>query len=362
MIKEGKIGPYEASGLIIITIITKVFLSSPRALADYVGTASWYTTIISALTAALGFGFIYFLINRFPGKDLVHILQLALGRLPGGIFSLALGGYLLFNAALISRELIEALKIFQYPLTPPDFILLFLGLGAFFPVYLGLESISRVAGLWFYLIIFGLLSLLLLAIPLYDVSNLFPILGYGIKRSVGHGIVRSSAYGEVVILALLINSLQGHGHFKRIGLYSIAISGALISFSLLCYTMFENYPVLKENTIPILSVAREIVYGRFFTRFEAVYIFVWTLSSAVAIAIYLYSTITIFSKVINVDDYRPLILPFFITYYSISMFIPDFSSLMLLVEWSREYGSLFLFGIPLIGFIFSLVRGIKGGG
>ncbi len=361
MIKEGKIGPHEAASLIIITIITKVFLSSPRALTDYVGTASWYTTMISAATAAVGFGFIYLLIKRFPGKDLVQILQLALGSFIGGVLSLALAGYLLFSATIISRELIEALKIFEYPLTPPDFILLFLGFGAFFPVYLGLEAISRMASLWFFIIIIGLLSILLLAVPLYDASNLFPILGYGLKKSISHGISRSSAYGEVVILAFLVNSLQGHKHFKRIGLYSILVSGALISFSLFCYTLFRNYLVLKENTIPILSIARGIVYGRFFTRFEAIYIFVWALSSGICITVHLYSAITVFAKVIKVDDYKPLIYPFFTIYYSIGMFIPDFSSLLVLVQWTRGYGSLFFFAIPLLGLISSLVRRVKGG-
>ena len=59
------------------------FFTSPSALTNYVGTASWYMTLISDLTAIIGFAFLYLLLKRFPGKDIVEIFNVSFGKLIG---------------------------------------------------------------------------------------------------------------------------------------------------------------------------------------------------------------------------------------------------------------------------------------
>lgn len=51
MIKEGKFGVQEAICLTWITIVSKVFFSSPAVLARLIGSTGWYATLISAAVA-----------------------------------------------------------------------------------------------------------------------------------------------------------------------------------------------------------------------------------------------------------------------------------------------------------------------
>ena len=68
MIKEGNFGYHEAISLLVITIVTKVFFTSPAILVEIVGTSGWYMTIISMLVAIFAFMFLYLLLKRFPQK------------------------------------------------------------------------------------------------------------------------------------------------------------------------------------------------------------------------------------------------------------------------------------------------------
>src|SRR5659263_658599 len=86
LIKEGKFGPQEAISLITITIVTGGVFTGPSRRASYVGAATWYKTLISAATAALGFTFVYLLLKHFAGKHIVEIFEITLGRFLGFIF------------------------------------------------------------------------------------------------------------------------------------------------------------------------------------------------------------------------------------------------------------------------------------
>jgi spore germination protein KB len=121
MQKEGKIGPYEAISLITITICSKVLLSSPRELIALVGTAGWYASLVETLTAIIAFIFIYFLMKRFPGKGLVEVSEIELGKVLGIIGMMVLAIVFYIKGVLYCRELVEALKAFEYPMTPSSF-------------------------------------------------------------------------------------------------------------------------------------------------------------------------------------------------------------------------------------------------
>jgi hypothetical protein len=74
MLKEGKFGAAEAVCLVTITCTVKIFFTSPAVLVRHVGTAAWYVTLISAITALIGFSFIYLLLSVFQVKIFLKYL------------------------------------------------------------------------------------------------------------------------------------------------------------------------------------------------------------------------------------------------------------------------------------------------
>ena len=124
----------------------------------------------------------------------------------------------------IIREFVEVLKVYVLPLTPISFLI-----GIFVAVvtvvsFLGLETIARYAKMSAYILLVSFITVLILASQKYETYRMFPIFGYGLAKTIRHGLARSSFYGEVLILAVVAGSLQGTKYIKKAGYLSLVLS------------------------------------------------------------------------------------------------------------------------------------------
>lgn len=357
MIQEGKIGVQEAICLATITISTKVFFTSPSFLARFVGTAGWYMTLISDATAVLGFVFVYILLKRFPGKNLIEVLDEALGRFTGFVFSLLLCAFILFLGAIQMREFIEVIKVFALPHTPPSFLISIFMLVIISLSYYGLETIARFSRLVGVILLVSLISVLIISSQNYEPRFLSPMLGYGLDRTVLHGIRRSSAYGEVIILAIFASSLQGVKHIRKAGIISLLLSGFVISSSILAFSLTFPYYSVQEITAPIYQMVRMIMYGSFIQRLDPIYIFLWNISTLITITCLFYASAIIYCRMFRIQDYKPIILPFAVTLFTLTLVPKDFPSVISsYVQLTRDLGWIFFFLLPIIALGAAIIR------
>jgi len=361
VLKEGKIGVFETTTLLTILISTKVLFSSGRELVELVGPAAWYEAIISGITALVGFFLILMLLDRFPGRELAAIMETVFGRVAGSIFSLVIGATFFVNAALTLREFAEAVKVYEYPLSPISFIMIFFILAVVTMLYLGFEAIARTAALFAWPLLAGVAALFLLPWPLYKIYNLFPLFGHGLGKTVTSGLLRSSTYGEILALAVIGNSVQGFRHVKKTGVTALIITIMIFALFLFCYILAFPYFIATESTIPLLNLTRMIEYGAFFQRFESIFLFVWSIASILAVGINLYVALSIYCKVFKMDDHRAMVLPLSIMLFSAAILLSDISSIAFdYVPFFRQFGSVIFFGFPILALLVASARGKKG--
>jgi hypothetical protein len=103
--------------------------------------------------------------------------------------------------------------------------------------YYGLEGIARISGILFIPILLGILVILLLAVPNYDISYLKPYGGYGLKKTLFNGVLGSSNFIEVSTVWLFLNSLHGIKNAKKAGIIGLLISVRYTVLWVLCYLM-----------------------------------------------------------------------------------------------------------------------------
>ncbi|MCX7920729.1 MAG: spore germination protein [Clostridia bacterium] len=361
MMKEGNFGIREAVYLTILVLITKIFYTSIRVVVKTTGTASWYSTLISCVTSIVLFLLLYTLMKRFPGKDLVQIFDKVTGKIIGKILSLVFVLYFIYYAGSSLREFVEMIKAYNLPYTPPSLIL-----AAFITVivslaYVGLEGISRFAVVSFYPIMVGILAILLLAVPYYNFNAIFPIGGYGISKTLSVGLLRSSAYTEVVILAFIINSIHGVKIFKKTGLISLGIAGIIISATILCSLMAFDYPQGGENVSDLFQLARIIYFNRFFQRIESIFLFIWIMASLVTVGATFYISLSIFCKAFNVEQHRPLILPFSFLTFMVALEPKSLTEVTQRnIAFVRTYSIFILYLIPIFVLLLAFILGKKG--
>ncbi|UWG96216.1 endospore germination permease [Dehalobacter sp. DCM] len=361
MIKEGHFGFYEAYSLITIVLVTKIFYTSPLAIIRLLGTAAWLGTLISCCTALLFFVLLYFLMKRFPGSDLYHIFETVTGKFIGKILILIFTAYLVYFAGINLSEFIVILKIYTLPLSPSSFLI-----GAFLLItivmgYVGLEGIARVSRVFVYPIIGGVILILLLAIPSYDFDYLKPYLGYGVQKTALVGLLRSSAYDEIVLLAVIIRSLHNVKLFKRVGFLSLLTTGLMLSASLMCMIASFQYTAGSEHISGMYQLTRVIYFSRFFQRVETLFLFVWIFSSLITVSFLFYEAISSYCRVFKITNHRPLLIPFAILIYFITMTPTTVTDLIEVhVMFVREYSIGIFMLIPLFVFAVAVIRRKKG--
>ncbi len=361
MIREGSFGYHEAISLLVITIAIKFFFTSPAMLVEIVGTAGWYMTIISMLTAICAFMLLYLLLKRFPNKNIMEISDLVLGKWGGFIISFILGGYLLWTAAISMREFVEVLKVYVLPESPPSFIMVLFVITIVILSFMGLETIARFAKFIIYILGAGLLFVILLSSQNFVPRHLFPILGYGLDKTIFNGLLRCSYYGEIVILGVIASSLHGYKEIKRIGLSSLLIAGLLTSFSLLVFTLVFPYTIGQEITSPMFEMAALIDYGGFMQRMEPIFLFLWNFGTFIEVSLVFYAVLMIFCHIFRISDKRPVILPTATTMYSLSLIPRGISEVISgLLQMIRSWGWIVYYVPPIIILIVAVIRKKKG--
>ena len=361
MIKEGKFGVHEAVCLVTLAICNKIFSTTPGYVARTVGTTGWYMTLISCVTALVFFTFIYLLLKRFPGKNIVEIYDASLGRVIGFIFSFLLMVSFLSGSGIYTREFVDIMKIYVFPITPPSVLIGSLIFVAAVSAFLGLETIARVAKLAAYFALSGYLLILIFSSKYFRLAHILPIGGYGLDKTIIAGILSGSAYEEVVILAVFAGSLQGIRYIKKAGFVSLFLSGFLLSLGLLCFSLVFTYTTTQEISAPIYILTRAIKFGTFFERLDPAFLFLWIITTTIYISILFYTTVSIYCKIFRLQDTRPVIIPMAVLAFTIAIFPKDFSSIVTeYVPGLRLYSNITFFVLPLVALIVAVIHKKKG--
>jgi len=361
MMKEGNFGTTEAIALTTVVLVTKAFFTSIRVLVKATSTSAWYATLISCSASMLLFLLVYQLMKRFPNKELVEIFEIVTGKFIGKILSLVFSAYFVYYAGSNLREFVEMIKAYVLPYTPPSVIIfVFLAVVVFF-AYIGLEGIARMSYISFIIVSTGLALIMILPLPFYNVDNLFPIAGYSLQTTLSAGLMRSSAYSDVIFLAFIINAIHGVKQFKKVGLISLALSGAIISATILCSLLAFEYTQASENLSTLFQLSRIIYFNRFFQRVESIFIFIWVVASIINVALAFYMAASIFCKTFKIPTHRPSLLLFAFCTFTVTL-LPE--SLSEVVErnvlFLRQYSIVITYLIPLLVLILALIRGKKG--
>lgn len=361
MIKEGKIGVYGTVCLIVIATSNKIFFIAPGVVARLVGNSGWIMTLISCAGAVIMFSFIYLLLKRFPGMDIVEIFNISMGRFIGYLLNFLFSMFFLASTGVLLREFTDILKIFSFPNTPVGVLNMTGTVFITATVYLGLETISRIASLIGRGVMILYILLLILSIKDFDFYNIFPVFGYGVKENVYYGLQRTSAYAEILILPVIAGALQGAKYIKKAGYISLVLSGLILSLALLCYTFTFKYTANQELVAPFYTMVRLINFGAFVQRLDPLLMFVWIITTLITLSIYFYCSVSVFCKIHRINDTRPVIYPMAILILIAAIIPQNLSDLAeVFISDLREMGNILML-FPIIALIASVIRRKKGG-
>lgn len=349
MKQKMKIGNFEAACLLLNMITSKIILDFPRTVAEDAGTAGWLMTLLVSATVIVLFSVLSRLYRKFAGQNILDVGENALGNvgrmLAGFLFLLQF----LLIIPIILREFAEDIKVISLASTPVSVVILIFCAGMIVGAWLGLETLARIHALTVPILAGAFILILLLNVQNFDISRLAPWLGLGGDVVFRKGILNLSIYSEFIVLFFMLPFLNKKNDFGGIGRYSLVFSGIFLVLTSLCYALVYQYPATTELFLPMYQMAREISLGRFFTRIESAFIVIWASSAFLYLSSGLYFITWLFKEAFGLKFQKPLIVPFAILVFTISM-IPEnlYSVLQFEMEFYRSWSWILTFLFPLL--------------
>ena len=319
-------GVWEMSAMLINTFSVPVFLNFPRSMVEIGGTAGWIVTVYISAIALLLFMLITKLYKGFEGKDLLDISEIIGGGILRVIVGLVVLGHYGLIISTILREFGEDMKVITLVNSPISFVEIFFLSGMIFGAYMGIEAIVRFGAVVVPMVFIGLLIIVLGVSPYYSFLSLAPILGNGAGDIFGKGILRVSSFSELISLFMLAPYIKTHNNFKKAGYFGVGVGAFNFFISTFVYEMAYPYPSAIENFLPIYNLARIINLGRFFQRIESIFVLIWAASALLYLSLGFFVIVHTFGKTFKLPYYRPLLIPFAILVFVVSLMPPSLMS------------------------------------
>lgn len=304
--QHGPLGQVEAIGIIFNISMVRVFLSNPVQVIAASGEVAWLVILAAGLISiAASFVFLY-VYKRVPG-DLYQITEKLLGIWAARLMALICISLLFINAVLLFRQFTENTLLTALPNTDFQVVSFGYALCVLIILYTGIEAIGRSIYIIIPFGVIGLTAVFLLLYPYYDIYNLAPWLGYGIKQAMGASVA-SSGYNMsgFLIITILAPSLQKYRTIRTSIVFGLGGSALIKSASLGVFVLVFGVQVGLEKVLPFYEMARLVYLSRYIQRIESLFILLWVIAGTFAVAVTLYFTLFMIARVFDLPTLKPV--------------------------------------------------------
>lgn len=307
---DTKLGNFEAVALIFTITINHAILLLPKTIINSTGSASLLNIIYVGIIAVLLTLLICKLFSKFPGLDILDISEYLGGRILKTIIGILFFVYFIFVSSVLLKTFANGLQVLYYPATDILFIIALFILAISFVCNLKYNAISKANLILTPIVMISILFLFAADSKYFQFENIFPILGNGFQTTFLTGTSNVFAFSGLACLYLLPSTLKNTKKFKKIALISTFLSLFYLLINIAIILFMFNASTLSNELLPLYSAVRYIEFGTFFQRLDSIFILIWTLSLACYLGMVTHLALSIFKKITNIQDTRPVIYPF----------------------------------------------------
>ncbi len=359
MLEDGKITCRQIIYLIFLSRIIITFTYLPISDTPPRNQDVWISELLSFPVHMLLVLPVYILSQRFKGCSIIQASEIIFGKI-GKIIGAMYTWFFLHMTAIVLRQFGEFLSSVPYPETPIIVFISSITLFAAFALRNGLEVISRVGEIVTPIVIGSIVLVVALVAKDMDLKVLKPVLEGGFIPVLYGGFIVATRTTEILFISMLLPYLNRRKLAKRVILVSfilLTILAPIITISVLATFGVQQ---TLNRTFPFFSTIRIISVANFLERIDALHLGIWVLGVFVKVAIYYYLTVLGAAQVLNLKDYRSIIIPIGTIIISLSILIAD-SQLQLRefisYKYSLWYALFFILALPLFMLIVSALRG-----
>lgn len=346
-----KIGYVEAIALITIVMINKIILNTPKDIIANTGSASWLNVIYISIISIIVVCFISYLLRKFPGNDLLDISEFLGGKTLKAIIGTAYIILLIMLTTSIIKNLSETLRIIYFKTSPILYITLFFIISSIICNRFPLKVIAKANLIIAPIIFCSVIIILASSIKNFMPQRIFPILGYGINETFFSGLSNIFSFSGISYLLFLPPLLHNPDKLKRLSVVAVIISAVYLFLSVTCLLLSLSFTMHSDESFSLYVLTRNLEYGRFIQRVDAVFILVWIMAIISYINIPVSLCIYIFKKLTNISDPNSINYSINLVILAISIIPIEYAIFTNIVSKVVQYYFLvlfFLISIPIL--------------
>lgn len=263
----------EIYSLVFILLTTKLFTNQSLLFAGISGTGAPLSAVCSGLAALV---VIYISTRKFylnpDSGNIIDRFEKRFGVVGKYLISIILVVYLALSSAYVLNQFSHLAKLVAFPTAPLWFVAMFFVIAAFAGASAREDGIFRASKFIAPFLLTIILVLLISVLCQSNFLNLFPILGTGVPNTIGKGLSGITFYSDIV-LVFLINPFSSSPKSTKNAILVASATAILINIlAILTFTAKIPYPLSQEGDFPMYLLLKEVYYGRFFQRIDALFL------------------------------------------------------------------------------------------
>lgn len=293
--------------------------------------------------------FISYLFKKFQGKDILDVCEF----LGGNTLKIIMGIFYIFLLILVPMFVIknfsETLQLIYFRTSPLIYIVLFFLVSSTITNKFSIKVLAKANLIIIPIVFLSIIVILLSSIKDFTPQRIFPILGYGANETFLMGLSNLFSYSGICYLLFLNPFINKTTEFKKISIISIIISGIYLFLSVTCILLSLSFTFKSGESFSLYLLTRNLEYGRFIQRIDAVFILIWIISTISYISIAIYFCIYVFKKITKISDSSSINYTINLLILGLLILPSNFATLNNVIGKIFKYSSLILiFGISIL--------------
>ena len=352
-----KLETVQAIFFILIVMTNKIILNLPKRIIQSTNSGALLNTIYTGVIGLMVCIFICKIISQFPNYDILDISEYLGGKFLKTIIALGFIFLFVLVSAIVVISFSSLLSSIYFKNSPILFVMLFFVIGAAIANRYGFKAIVKTNVIIIPFILISILIMILGISKTFVFERIFPILGKNVETTFLIGTSNIFAYSGFSYLYLIYPFLKKKNDIYKVSILSFLISWIFLFLSIFSLIMALPYVYHSEEINSTYIVSRVVEFGSFLQRLDALFIYIWILSSLSYISISIFFILFILKKLLGLENEKNLSFSLCAMILGLALLPQDFADVAFIENTVFKYHILiFAYGICLSVLILAIIK------
>jgi spore germination protein KB len=273
---------------------------------------AWIFILIGMLSSLILMAVFTQLAVYYPGDSLVGMLPKIIGKFLSYPVILLYIFHFIYSAARGSRELGDLIVTTILSETPIFVVIVSFMVLMIYCLRGGVETFGRMAEIVFPVYFFSLILIwiLLFSVDQFDIKNLTPILGNGLKPVLKEAVPNAInfPFGETIVIMMLFPYLGNKKLARRIGMSIILVGGLLLTVNSIMMISVLGPEIYSRYIFSLLSATQMVSVADFLERFDALVILMMVAGVFFKVGAFIFAAAVGISQLLRLKQTRSVLL------------------------------------------------------